>query len=324
MNRIDRLTAILVKLQSKRRTSADEISEHFDISMRTVYRDIRALGEAGVPIGLEQGQGYYIVDGYHLPPVMLTKEEAGAVLMAGKLMEKMGDKSVTEGFNSALMKISSVLKGSERDFVEDLNKYIAVDRPDFPKNDNFPDEFLADIKLALVAKSVLEFEYYSQYKDQNNTRKVEPLGLVFYSGHWHLIAYCLLRNDFRDFRTDRIMKLKLLEDRFERRYQGDYKDLIRHFDRTGELQQVKIKFSENVARFISDQKYYYGFVKEEKQGSEVIMTYMVGSLHYFARWLVMYGSALEILEPIGLKDEMYKIIEELNEHYKTVDIGLSF
>jgi len=321
MNRIDRLTAILVKLQSKKNTSSHEISELFDISLRTVYRDMRALGEAGVPIGLEPTKGYFIVDGYHLPPVMLTKEEAGSVLLAGKLVEKMGDKSVTAGFRNALMKISSVLKGSERDYVENLDKYVSVLQPELPKNEAFPDDFLAEIKLALVESRVIEFEYYSKYKEQSTSRHVEPLGLVFYSGHWHLIAYCRLREDIRDFRTDRIMKLKRVDLHYERKYEGDYKDLIRNFDQTGEVQSVSIRFNKSVARYISDQKYYYGYIKEEAHEEYIEMTFMVGSLEYFARWLIVFGAEVDIIEPKGLKDEMVKIVEELNEHYKTESIS---
>ncbi|HEY8512458.1 MAG TPA: HTH domain-containing protein, partial [Cyclobacteriaceae bacterium] len=86
MNRIDRLTAILIHLQSKRLVKAEELASRFDISLRTVYRDVKALMEAGVPIGSEAGVGYFIVDGYHLPPVMFSQEEAGAMLLAGKLV----------------------------------------------------------------------------------------------------------------------------------------------------------------------------------------------------------------------------------------------
>ncbi|HNP97239.1 MAG TPA: HTH domain-containing protein, partial [Cyclobacteriaceae bacterium] len=100
MNRIDRLTAILIQLQTKRIVKAEEVADRFEISLRTVYRDIKALMEAGVPIGSEAGKGYFIVDGYHLPPVMFNQEEAGSMLLAGKLVEKMTDKSVRQAFES--------------------------------------------------------------------------------------------------------------------------------------------------------------------------------------------------------------------------------
>ena len=109
MNRLDRLTSILIQLQTKRVVKAEEIARRFEISLRTVYRDVKSLMEAGVPIGSEAGKGYFIVDGFHLPPVMLTQDEASAMLLAGKLVDKMADKSVRLAFDSSLYKIKSVL-----------------------------------------------------------------------------------------------------------------------------------------------------------------------------------------------------------------------
>src|SRR5436190_19791823 len=120
MNRIDRLTAILIQLQTKRIVRAEEIANRFEISLRTVYRDVKALMEAGVPIGSEAGTGYFIVDGYHLPPVMFSQEEASAMLMAGKLAEKMTDLSVKREFESALMKVKAVLNDDGKDHLEML------------------------------------------------------------------------------------------------------------------------------------------------------------------------------------------------------------
>src|SRR4051812_30453187 len=128
MNRIDRLTAILIQLQTKRVVKAEEISDRFEISLRTVYRDVKALMEAGVPVGSEAGKGYFIVDGYHLPPVMFNQQEASAMLTAGKLVEKMTDDSIRKAYESALFKIRSVLNDSEKDHLENLQSSIAVFR----------------------------------------------------------------------------------------------------------------------------------------------------------------------------------------------------
>ena len=126
MNRIDRLIAILIHLQSKKTVTARELAERFDICKRTVYRDIRALEEAGIPIGSEPGVGYFIVDSYHLPPVGFSKEEASALLIANKLTEKLTDKSLQENLNSALYKIRSILNVSEKEFVEKIDNHIEV------------------------------------------------------------------------------------------------------------------------------------------------------------------------------------------------------
>src|SRR4249920_2164219 len=152
MNRIDRLTAILIQLQSKKIVKAEEIAKRFEISLRTVYRDVKALMEAGVPIGSEAGKGYFIVDGYHLPPVMFNQEEASSILLAGKLVEKMTDESIRVSFESALMKIKSVLADREKDHLETLESFVEVQMPRQHQQPQFPNHFLTDIQKALVNK----------------------------------------------------------------------------------------------------------------------------------------------------------------------------
>ena len=114
MNRIDRVTAILIHLQSRRVVKAQEIAERFGISLRTVYRDIRTLEAAGIPLLGEAGVGYSIMEGYRLPPVMFTKEEATAFLTAEKLIEKLTDTSTEESYKSAMYKIKAVLNAAEK------------------------------------------------------------------------------------------------------------------------------------------------------------------------------------------------------------------
>src|ERR1700744_5111837 len=104
MNRIDRISAILIQLQSRRVVKAIDIAERFAISLRTVYRDVKTLEEAGVPILGEAGVGYSIMDGYRLPPVMFTMEEATAFLTAEKLIEKLTDATTESSYKSAMHK----------------------------------------------------------------------------------------------------------------------------------------------------------------------------------------------------------------------------
>ena len=130
MNRLDRLTAILIHLQTKRVVRAQELASRFNISLRTVYRDVRSLEEAGVPIGAEAGLGYFLTD-YNLPPVMFTNAEASALMMGGKLIETWTDQSVQTEFDSALYKIKSVLKRPDQEHLDDLDAHIRVAKPNF-------------------------------------------------------------------------------------------------------------------------------------------------------------------------------------------------
>ena len=317
MNRIDRLTAILIQLQTKRVVKAEEIAERFEISLRTVYRDVRALMEAGVPIGSEAGKGYFIVDGYHLPPVMLSQEEASAMLTAGKLVEKMTDHSIRKAYESALLKIKSVLNDSEKDHLENLQSSIQVFRlPDQPSD--YPNEFMTDITKAVSHKCVLSIEYFSSNTQEHTKRDVEPIGIVHYSGRWHLIAWCRLRNGYRDFRIDMIKALTNTGQTFDARnlftLQEYFHSLMQaHQD----MEKVVILFDKSVSKYLRNSKYFYGFVSEEELEDRIRMTFLVGSFRSFCRWLLMYGNAVEIEGPDKLKEAMDEIVDEITLHYKS-------
>ena len=133
MNRLERMSAILVKLQSRPLVTASEIAVQFGVSLRTVYRDIRSLEESGVPICGEAGQGYSLVEGFKLPPLMFTTEEAISFLMAEKLISHHADDDTYDAFRSGMDKIRAVLKAAEKDFLHGLDDYIRV-----PRSENLP------------------------------------------------------------------------------------------------------------------------------------------------------------------------------------------
>ena len=315
MNRIDRLTAILIQLQSKRLITAQEVAERFDISIRTVYRDIRALEEAGVPIGAEAGKGYFIMEGYHLPPVMFTREEASAMLLVSKILEKQSDKSLKENFYNALIKIKAVLKFQEKDHLENLEDHIAVLSMPNMTNPDFPNNFLSEIQNAIVGKQTIKFDYYSNYNGKLTTRQAEPSGLCHYADHWHLIAYCRMRNDFRDFRIDRISKLECQNEHFSKDRKADFQNFVEKMILGLPLEEVKLFFDKEVIRYIGQQKYYHGFVGEEEQEDGSVLTFMVPDLKYFARWVVMFGSTVKVISPDELTDIIVSLVEELSGHY---------
>ncbi|MFY0594137.1 helix-turn-helix transcriptional regulator [Roseivirga sp.] len=315
MNRIDRLTAILVHLQSKKVVTAQEIADRFEISLRTVYRDVRSLEEAGVPLGAEAGKGYFIMEGYHLPPVMFTSEEANALVIGSKLIEGQTDRSIKKHFKEAMFKIKSVLKSEEKEGLEKLESQIRVSSIPQMESDDFPNNFLATIQRALVGQCVLAFKYFSNYTGDFNVRSVEPIGLTFYGGHWHLLAYCRLREAPRDFRVDRLVKLQMLEETFEtnsKRVDSFMEEILRG----NELSEVEVSIDKQVAKFISTQKYYQGFVSEHNDGNRIRMKFLVPGLEYFARWLISFGNAVQVISPESLKPILLDLVDELNQHYK--------
>lgn len=210
MQRLPRLLALLTLLQSKRHVTADDIAAHFNISVRTVYRDVKALGEQGVPIGFEPGKGYFVVQGYFLPPVQFTTEEANALLLMQRVVEGFADKSIQTHYTTALNKVKAVLRNSQKEQLETLNNHIMFHVPDCFKYDQ---AYLSVLQGAITKRHVLQLQYRNN-KGETSQRQVEPIGLVFYALAWHLIAWCHLRQDYRDFKVARILAMRCLEKPF--------------------------------------------------------------------------------------------------------------
>ncbi|SHF94197.1 Predicted DNA-binding transcriptional regulator YafY, contains an HTH and WYL domains [Fodinibius roseus] len=317
MNRIDRLTAMIIYLQGRPRVTVGEMAERYDISKRTVYRDLRALQEAGVPIGSEQGVGYFIVRGYHLPPVMFDKEEAAALLAGERLMQKWSETKLSESYLSALDKIRAVLRSREKEYLDILDRHIKA----FP----YPDEkhietdrrvfvFLQD---AIVNRVVVAMEYYSPYKDQHTQRDVEPLGLLLRGSHWYLAGWCRLRTDYRMFRVDRIRGYKKTTERLSDPPEHTLKAFSEQSLRDEQdLHEVVVRFAEKIIRYMGDQKYYHGWIAEEEVDGAIEMTFLTASMEYFARWLLTWGDGVTIKTPERLKTRMGELSEELYHHYK--------
>ncbi len=200
MNRIDRLFGILVLLQSRKYVSAEKISAQFSISVRTVYRDMKALGEQGIPISFEQPKGYFIVQGYFLPPIAFNSDEANALLLMERFLVGFADQSINTHYTTALNKVKAVLRHHQKEKLETLNESIKLQLPDRLKNDF---EYLSILQNAISAKCIIEIDYKNN-KSEVSTREVEPIGLIFYAFSWHLIAWCHLRKEYRDFKVNNI------------------------------------------------------------------------------------------------------------------------
>ena len=200
MNRIDRLLGILTLLQTRKYVPAEMIAERFNISVRTVYRDVKALSEQGVPLSFEPGRGYFVVQGYFLPPVSFSSEEAHAVLLMEAVMQGFSDRTIRRHYSNALQKIKAVLRGTQKDSVEALDANIRFQVPACFRHDF---EYLSLLQQCIAGKTVVEIGYEDS-KQQVSRRLVEPIGLVFYAFGWHLIGWCQLRQDYRDFKVARI------------------------------------------------------------------------------------------------------------------------
>ena len=204
MNRLDRLTSILIQLQSKRQITAREMAERFEVTNRTIYRDIQTLRLAGVPIGEEEGRGYYLAEGYRLPPVMFTMEEARALLTTSKILNYHTEDSLKQNYESALLKIKAVLSITDKDKLEFLDSRIGFQKPWAPVS-----LFLDTIQNSITESEKLIIKYQSRGEEQMTERIIRPYAVYFSGAVWTTIAFCELRQEIREFRLDRIKELKL-------------------------------------------------------------------------------------------------------------------
>lgn len=211
--RLSRLTAILIQLQTKRLITSTGLADKFGVSVRTIYRDIKALEQAGVPVLTEDGKGYSLMEGYKIPPVMFSESEANALITVEQLVQKNIDSSLIKEYTEAINKIKAVLLYTTKEKAELLSNRIAMS-PLFP--DTKGSNLLALIQQALTTFTVLKIIYRSAQKGEITERKIEPFAFYYsLQENWTVIAYCRLRKDYRMFRLDKILKLETFGENFK-------------------------------------------------------------------------------------------------------------
>lgn len=208
--RLSRLVAILTQMQTRRLVTSTKLAEKFGVSTRTIYRDLKALEQAGVPILTEDGKGYTLMEGYKIPPVMFSENQANALILAEQLVLKNRDSSLIKDYAEAIDKIKAVLRQSEKDKANLLSV-----RTKFAKLDNFEikSNILSSLQSALTNFYLVKFEYINA-ENKESKRTVEPFALLNTSESWLMVGFCRLRKEFRYFRLDRIQKLQIQEEKF--------------------------------------------------------------------------------------------------------------
>ncbi|MGB5556079.1 MAG: YafY family protein [Flavobacteriaceae bacterium] len=214
MTQLARLISILTLLKSRRILTATELSEKYEVSVRTIYRDIQKLIESGVPIITLEGRGYTLMDGYTVAPVQFTEKQANALITAQHLVGKTNDSSFVKDFEEALIKIKSVFRSSVLEKSEMLNNKIHVFDT---RQESISSNALSEIQMAITHYNYVEINYRKADDPNISFRKIEPCAIFSTENKWILIAWCHLRKDYRAFRIDRIQHFKILKEQFDDR-----------------------------------------------------------------------------------------------------------
>ena len=312
MNKTDRLLAIVLELQGKGRQRAEDLAQTFETSKRTIYRDIEALCEAGVPLISIPGRGYSLMEGYFLPPLSFTTDEATMLLLGSEFMAQNFDAQYRTAAQDASRKIASVLPEKLRDDIAYLQKSIRFITPE-----QRPAEvtMLQQLRRAIIERVTVRFQYEKRHgQDGQSTqteREADPYGLVHVAGTWHLTAYCHMRNDVRIFRFDRMDTLEVLPKAFVRpkdfvmaASQGRQRDVT-----------VRVLFDHEVIRWVHESRNFF-VVAEEETTEGLLVTLKIRQESEIVQWLLSWGQHVRVLEPDSLRKRLAQEAQGIVEQYQ--------
>lgn len=312
MNRTDRLLAIVLELQAKGWQRAEDLAARFEISKRTIYRDMEALSESGVPVLSVPGQGYALVEGYFLPPLTFSADEALILLLGGGFMANNFDAEYRRAAQTAVSKIEAVLSDDLRAEVDYLRRSLRFINPGAA---NVPENLLP-IRRAIIQRRTVQFDYHARAVDDGGeaktTRSADPYALINADNRWYMVAYCHLRHDVRNFRVERIEHIQVLRRAFARPATFDIQMLQA---RPREV-TVKALFDRSVGRWVQEeQAYYLGSVEDRPDG--LLVTLHVWREEDVLPWLLGWGSRVRVLEPESLRERIRQEAKALLDSYET-------
>lgn len=304
MNRVDRLMAYLLLFQSRGLLRAQDFAQEFEISERTVYRDIQALCEVGVPIVAMPGEGYRLMEGYYLPPISFSAGEARSLYLAISMLTGLASAGPTQtAALSALEKIRAVLPDIALRQVEALQAIIHFyAMPGLSLN--FDDKTLLTLQEAIHQRRVVHLHYHALHTNEVTERDVEPLGLAFVDKTWLLTGYCRLRQGQRAFRLDRIDRLTLRDEHFIPREAALGRSLSAEDPVT-----VRVYFDPTIVRWVKERQ-HFTWVKTP-DSAETIMTYRPRSVEQIESWLLSWGDKMEVLEPAVLRERLAEMAHRI-------------
>ncbi|HGA3182322.1 TPA: helix-turn-helix transcriptional regulator [Streptococcus agalactiae] len=295
----NRLFKILYYVLEKGKVTANELAEKYEVSIRTIYRDIDVLSSAGIPIYATQGKGggIEIADDFVLKKSFLSENEQEQILIALKGLELTNK----EYENELLTKLTALFKTKNTNWIE-------VDFTNWQRSKSY-DELFKDIKSAIINKNIVSFTYFSSNKKETS-REVKPIRLLFKGWDWYVYAFCFSRNDFRYFKLSRIKEFEILSNTFE----DDFDNIV--LKKEMEYEEtvfVKVKFDRKMAFRVYDE---VSSAIEEDEDGNLYATVELPNNYNLYNYIFSYGDAAEVLEPKEIRDKIKNIINFMDKKYK--------
>ena len=300
--KIDRLLGIVMILLQKDKVTAPYLAEKFEVSRRTINRDIEGLCMAGIPVITTQGGkgGISIADGYRIDKSVLTYDELQNVIAALKGMDSISKEVGTEKLMNKFF--------VKQDNVVSLRDSIIINLSSHYKSDLT--EKIAVIKASIQNNTRVNFRYYSSKGDSE--RVIEPYYLTFQWSAWYVFGYCVEKNDFRLFKLNRLWELSATPEIFEpRTIPEERKDFESYF--SDEI-EVTVLFDSSVKYRLIDEYGVESFTVTEE--GKLLFRRGFTNKDYMTSWILGFGDNAEVLFPKGLKQDIRKIVENIMKHYK--------
>ena len=296
----NRLFRILYYILENGKVTANELADKFEVSARTIYRDIDSISSAGIPIYALQGKGggIEIAEDFILSKLLLSENEKQQIMSALQGL----DNTTKQHENELLTKLSALFKMKNTNWIEvDFNNW---------QNNKMYERTFNGIKSAILSKNIVSFTYFSSNEEETN-RIVKPVRLLFKSQDWYLYAFCLLRNDFRYFKLSRIKNLDINTEKFD----DSFEDAILKKEMPHENKvHIKVKFDRKVAFRVYDE--INGEIIEDDEGNLYAEIEIANDYNLY-NYIFSFGDGAEVLEPKEIRMQIKEMINKMAEKYIT-------
>lgn len=297
--KLARLFEIVQILLTEKKVTAEKLACHFEVSKRTIYRDIETLTLAQIPVYSEKGRygGIGLIKNFTIDKSFLSQNEQNEILFA---LQSLNAVQYSKN-NITLTKLNSIFNRKADDWIE-------VDFSRYGENDSI---LFEKIKNSILEKKVIEFIYFNT-KGKKSKRMVEPLKLWFKEKAWYLFAYCRKKKDIRQFKIARIKNLELTCEHFERELKKE--DLKNQNNMNGKGTKIVIEVDKSQAYRVYDEFFEENIAKKKNGNFEI--TIEIFENEWLYGYLLSFGEHLKVLKPARIREILAKKVEKMRENYK--------